>query len=73
MPPCGSDTAGRPLSEVITTYVQYRGQGLTEYDTISEGIYVSKFEGLTLAEYCTAREYITAVRTIVNHAQTVSQ
>ena len=57
MPPCGSDAAGRPLSELVNMYVHYRGQGLSEYDTVSEGIFVSKFHGLTLAEYCTARKY----------------
>ena len=49
MPPCGSDATGRPLSELVNTYVQNRGQGLSEYDTVSEGIYVGKFQGLTLA------------------------
>ena len=49
VPPCGSDATGRPLSELVNTYVQNQGQGLSEYDTASEGIYVSKFQGLTLA------------------------
>ena len=57
MPPCGSDATGRPLNELVNTYIHCRGQGLSEYDTVSEGIYVSKVQGLTLVEYCTARKY----------------
>ena len=57
MPPCSSDAAGRPLNELVSTYVHYRSQELSEYCTVSKGIYVNKFQGLTLAEYCAARKY----------------
>ena len=47
----------RPLSELVSTYICNHTQTLSEYDIISKGIYASKFQGLTLTEYCMARSY----------------
>lgn len=57
MPPCGSTTAGRPLSELVDIYIHFQSQALSEYDTVSGDIFVSRFQGLNLTEYCAAREY----------------
>lgn len=57
MPPCGSLTAGRPLKELVDIYTHFQNQALSEYNTVSSDIFMSRFEGLMLVEYCAAREY----------------
>ena len=49
--------AGRPLSELVGIYIQFQSQALSEYISVSNNVFMSKFQGLTLAEYCTARRH----------------
>lgn len=57
MPPSGATTAGRHLSELVDIYLHSQTQVVSEFNTVSSDVFVSKFKGLTLQEYCAMREY----------------
>ena len=57
MPPSGATTAGRHLSELVDIYLNSQTQVLSEFNTVSSDVFVSKFKGLTLQEHCAMREY----------------
>ena len=42
----------------MNLYIRNKTQTLSKYIEINENVYMSKAEGLTLKEYCEAREYI---------------
>ena len=56
--PLGNSTiAGRPLQELVDVYVCNMSQTLSNHDAVGNYVYVSKFEGLTLSEYCLAKTH----------------
>ena len=53
-PPCGDSSTGRPLSELLDIYKRH-ASSCYQYDTLADGVYVSKLQELSLHEYCIAR------------------
>lgn len=57
MPPCSATIAGRHLTKLVDVYLRSQTQALSEYDTVTSDVFISKFRGLTLLEYCTVRDH----------------
>ena len=58
VPTCSSTSAGRPINVIVEIYYRNKGNKLSEYDIIDSKVYVSKFQGLCLQEYCIVKKYL---------------
>ena len=64
MSPCGAITTGRHLRKLMDIST-HQTHALSEFNTLSADVLSSRFSGLTLAEYVTARGYFCNI----NHSQ----
>ena len=59
MPPCGPTNTGRPFSELVAIFQKYL-KGPT-YLSLSDKVFLSNCNGLTLKEYCLVCKYICSI------------
>lgn len=53
-----SSSSGRGDDEVVHIYKEQQKRNLSNYETLKENVYISRFEGLTLDEYVRARSHV---------------
>ena len=67
-----STTVGRPVCELVEIFVQNMKQTPSEYTIVNCNIYLSKSIGLTLQEYCIARNHYCKEKHFPQHTKQVS-
>ena len=50
-PPCSKSSTGRPLTKLLDIYSNHASSSSCDYDTLADGVYVSKLQELSLHEY----------------------